>query len=163
MGVAFGHAPSRGSPMTIEVTSDIAVRCTPAAAFAVLADMARNPEWQKGMRTCEWTSSPPPGVGSTYDQEASFLGRTIRTSFEVTEFVADERIRIVSTVSTFPIDVTRTVEPAGANHTHVSAVVRGEPGRMFGFAGPLMRAMVGRSVRGDYRRLKALLEGGQSA
>jgi hypothetical protein len=147
--------------MTIEVTSDIEVRCAPSVAFAVLADMARNPEWQKGMRSCEWTSAPPLRVGSTYDQEASFLGRTIRTSFEVTEFVADERIRIVSTVSTFPIDVTRTVESVGEDRTRISAVVRGEPGRVFGFAGPLMRAMVGRSVRGDYRRLKALLEGGQ--
>ena len=147
--------------MSIEVRSDIEVGCDPAAAFAVLADMARNPEWQKGMRSCEWTSAPPLRVGSTYDQEASFLGRTIRSSFEVTELVADERIRIMSTESTFPIDVTRTVEPVGGDRVRIGARVRGEPGRLFVIAGPIMRAMVGRSVRGDYQRLKRLLEADQ--
>lgn len=147
----------------MEVTSDIEVACTPSEAFAMLADMARNAEWQKGMRSCTWTSSPPLGVGSTYDQVAKFLGRKIVTSFEVTEFVADERIRIVSTASTFPIDVTRTVEPLGEHSTRITATVRGEPGRLFVITGPLMKAMVGRSVRGDYRRLKELLETGTVA
>lgn len=32
------------------------------------------------MRSCRWTSDPPIGVGSTYDQVASFLGREIITS-----------------------------------------------------------------------------------
>ena len=113
--------------MGIEVTSDIEVACDPATAFGVIADMGRNPEWQQGMRSCVWTTEPPIGVGSTYDQEAGFLGRTITTSFRVEEFVEPERIRIVSYVSTFPLDITRTVEPT-ADGCRIKALVTGEPG-----------------------------------
>lgn len=143
--------------MPVEVTSEVDVACAPAVAFETIADMSRNPEWQNGMRSCVWISEPPIGVGSTYDQEAAFLGRTITTSFRVEEFVEPERIRIVSTASTFPLDITRTVEPT-ADGCRIRAVVKGEPGRMFVVVGPLMRWMVGHSVRGDYARLKALLE-----
>ena len=38
-------------------------------------------------------------------------------------------------------------------------VCSGEPGRVAMLFAPLMRRMVQRSVRGDYARLKALLEG----
>ncbi len=44
------------------------------------------------------------GVGSTYDQVASFLGREIVTTFEVVEYDPPHTIRIVSTASTFPLD-----------------------------------------------------------
>jgi len=40
--------------------------------------VTRNPDWQSGMTTCEWTSPAPVGVGSTYEQRARFLGREIR-------------------------------------------------------------------------------------
>ena len=125
----------------------------------MVADMSRNPDWQRGMRECVWTSEPPLRLGSTYDQVAKFLGRRIVTSFEVTEFVPDSRIRIESTRSTFPLDITRTVESLASNRCRVSALVKGEPGRMFVIVGPLMRAMVGHSVRRDYLALKSLLEG----
>jgi hypothetical protein len=40
----------------------------------------------------------------------------------------------------------------------VGAVVRGEPPAVMRVLGPLLPKLVGRSVRGDYRRLKELLE-----
>ncbi len=143
----------------IEIDSQVEIACPADEVFGVVADMARNPEWQKGMRTCTWTSEPPMRVGSTYDQVATFLGRDVITSFEVVELEPGRLIRIVSTKSTFPLDITRSVEPLDEQHCRVVAVVKGDPGRMFMIAGPLMRAMVRRSVRGDYARLKTLLEG----
>ena len=38
------------------------------------------------MQECRWTSEPPLRLGSTYDQEAKFLGKAIVSSFEVIEF-----------------------------------------------------------------------------
>ena len=54
--------------------------------FAVVADFSRNPEWQGGMRSATWTSEPPVRIGSTYDQEARFVGRDVVTTFEVVAF-----------------------------------------------------------------------------
>lgn len=48
--------------------------------FAFLADAATNLAWQRGMRSCAWTSMPPIGPGSTYEQRARFMGRDVRTT-----------------------------------------------------------------------------------
>lgn len=128
--------------------------------FAVLADFEQNPRWQRGMRECRWTSAPPHGEGSTYEQRARFLGRDVRSAFRVVEHEPGRRVRITSTAGSFPITVTRTVEPLGPRRARVTAVVEGEGGRFFRFAGPLLRPLVARSVRGDYARLRRLLEEG---
>jgi uncharacterized membrane protein len=128
--------------------------------FAYLSDFSNNPRWQRGMREARWTSPPPHGVGATYDQVARFLGRDVVSSFRVVEHEAGRRTKIASTAGTFPITVTRTVAPLGDGRCRVTAVVEGDAGGVFRMVGPLLRPLVARSVRGDYARLKRLLERG---
>jgi len=45
----------------------------------VTADMSKNPTWQKDQVSCVWTSDPLIGLGSTYDEEARFLGPFYRS------------------------------------------------------------------------------------
>ena len=147
--------------MTRTMTASVEIDRPADEVFDYVADMANNPQWQQGQRRCTWTSAPPLRIGSTYDQEASFLGRAIVSSFEVVELEPGRRLRIVSTAGTMPIDVTRTVEPVGPDRCRVSAEVRGEPPVVMRLLGPLLPRLVERSVRGDYRRLKELLESGR--
>jgi hypothetical protein len=97
--------------------------------------------------------------GPTYDQQASFLGRSINSSFVVTALEPGGSITIETTESTFPITVTRAVETISETSCRVSATVDGGPGGVLAVLGVLMRPLAQRSVRGDYRRLKAVLEG----
>lgn len=142
----------------MKVTSSVEVERPAAEVFAYLSDMANNPTWQKGMRACTWTTDPPIAVGSRYDQEAAFLGRPIISRFEVVELVPGERIRIKTYESTFPLDITRSVEDLGEGRCRVTAVVGGEPTGFFALFGPLMAPMVRRSVKADYALLKETLE-----
>jgi uncharacterized membrane protein len=141
----------------IEVRISLEIDRPATEVFDFLADMANNPRWQRGMRSCRWTSDGPLRVGSTYDQEASFLGKTITSSFEVTELDPGRKIRIETTSGPMPIDVTRTVEPVRSG-SRVAATVRGDPSGLYRVAAPLMRVLVRSSVSRDYRRLKALIE-----
>ena len=141
-----------------DITTTAEIERPATVVFDFVADMANNPQWQQGQQRCEWTSEPPHGIGSTYDQEARFLGKTVTSSFEVTEFEPGRLIRIVSTAGTMPIDVTRTVEALGDQRCRVSARVQGDPPRVFRLLGPLLDKMVSRNVAKDYERLKALLE-----
>lgn len=143
----------------MESTTVTTIERPATEVFELVADMARNPEWQRGMESCRWTSPPPIGVGSTYDQVAKFLGRSIITSFEVVEFEPGHRIRIVSTKSSFPLDITRTVDPVGERSCRVTARVVGEPSGILGLAEPIIRPLVRWTIRRDYRQLKARLEG----
>ena len=110
-------------------------------------------------RSCRWTSPPPHGKGSTYDQVAGFLGRENVSSFRVLDHEPERRVRITTTRSPFPITETRIVEPLGADRSRVIAVVEGDAGGSFRIAGPLLRPLVARSVRGDYGvRLRTQLQ-----
>jgi uncharacterized membrane protein len=144
----------------IEVRSDVTIRRPADEVFAFVADAENNPRWQQGMRSCRWTSDGPIGIGSTYEQRASFLGRDIESTFVVDAFEPGRSITIRTTESTFPITVTRAVEPLPDGGCLVRAHVQGDASGVFRLAAPVMRWMVGRSVRADYRRLRTLLEGG---
>jgi carbon monoxide dehydrogenase subunit G len=144
----------------IQVVASINIRRTPEEVFAYLSNFENNPKWQSGMISARFTSSEPLQVGSTYSQEARFLGRPVISEFEVVEYVPERKIKITSTSGTFPITVTRLVEPDGEGGSRVSAVVEGDASGVYRLAEPMLKLMVQRSVRGDYERLKSVLEGG---
>ena len=123
--------------------------------FDFLADASNNPRWQKGMRSCRWVSPPPIAIGSVYEQEASFLGRAIRSRFEVVDLEPGRTITMKTVESTFPITVTRSVQYLGSDECRVEARIVGEPGWIFAWAGPVVRRLAQRSVDADYDRLMA--------
>jgi hypothetical protein len=142
----------------VELAATRIVRRPAAAVFDFVADSANNPKWQKGMQSCVWTSLPPTSVGSTYEQEARFMGRQVKTSFRVEHFEPGRSITIASTSGSFPITVRRSVEPIDDATSRVTAAISGEPGRFFRLAGPLLRRLAQRSVDADYDRLVGMLE-----
>jgi hypothetical protein len=120
-------------------------------------DMANNTKWQRGMRRCEWETPPPVGVGSIYMQEASFLGRTITSRFVVIAHEPGRSITIDTIEGTFPIRVTRKVEPIDADSCRVTADISGGPRGLLGLLAPLTHRLAQRSVDADYDRLVELL------
>ena len=128
--------------------------------FAYITNFENNPKWQNGMKSCKFTSAGPLDVGTTYEQVARFLGRTIVTKFEVVEYEPNRMIKFVSRESTFPLRITRSVKPIDGG-TRVHAVIEGEPtGFLFKLLGPLLNRLVSRSINRDYAQLKRLLETG---
>jgi hypothetical protein len=126
--------------------------------FTFFADATNNPLWQGGMVSCGWTSDPPIGIGSTYEQRAQFLGREISSSFVVTRFEPGRLIEIETVKSTFPIQVTREVEATSPGSTRVKAHIRGGPGGLMRLLEPLMARSAKKSIEADYDRLVDLLE-----
>lgn len=118
-----------------------------------------NPEWLSNMRSARWITEPPVAVGSRYDQLARFLGKDVRTSFEVTALEPGRSITISSLPgSSFPIRITREVEPLGPQRTRVREIAEGDASGFYRVAEPLMRPLVRRNIEQAYRRLKQLLE-----
>lgn len=144
--------------MGLDFRHECVIARDPAEVFAYLAEFENNPAWQSGMVACRWTSETRYEVGSTYVQEARFLGRRIDTHFEVVAYApfdgARGAIEIASTVSTFPIQVTRSVT-AEDGFARVEAHIRGQPRGLMALFGGMVR----RSVAKDYARLREQLEG----
>ena len=143
----------------IRVEVSVAIDRSSDEVFTYLSEWSNNPEWQKGMKSCTWTSDPPLRVGSTYDQVASFMGKPIISSFEVVEYEPGIKVRIRTTESSMALDITREVSPE-KDASRVTATVQGEPAGAMRLFNPLMKLLVKRSVTRDYKRLKEILEGG---
>lgn len=143
----------------ISVTVRIDVDRPPQEVFAYLEDAENNPKWIPNMRSCRWTTPAPVGIGSKYEQTSEFLGRQIHTSFEVTEHHPGRLVTIESRAgSSFPIKVTRIVQARAGGGSNVTEEVEGDPSGFYAIATPLLRAMVVRNIRRDYRNLKRVLE-----
>ena len=127
--------------------------------FAYLDEVENNTAWLRGMCSCTWTTPPPQGRGARYDQVAAFLGREIRTRFEVTAHEPGRMVTITSLEgSSFPLTVTRLVEPTGPASCRVTETVESDPSGFYRIGAPLLRLMVRHNIARDYRTLKRLLE-----
>ena len=51
----------------------------PQEVFDFVTNPADHAQWQSGTEAAEWTSDGPPGVGSTFEVVAKFMGRKIET------------------------------------------------------------------------------------
>lgn len=141
------------------VVVEIEINCAPAIAWEYMVNAEHNPEWLPNMRSCTWVTDPPIRAGSRYEQVARFLGKDVRISFEVTALDDMRLIRITSLPgSSFPITITREVDPVGDRRCLVKETAEGEPGRFFAVAEAPMRALARRNITRAYRGLKQMLE-----
>ena len=141
------------------VTVSIEIPSPPAAVWEYLVNAEHNTEWLDNMQSCQWTTEPPIRIGSRYEQVARFLGKEVRTSFEVTE-LEDGRLITISSLpgSSFPLTITRKLVPADERSCLVSEIAGGDPSGFYRVAQAPMRFMVRRNINRAYRRLRDLLE-----
>jgi hypothetical protein len=121
-------------------------------------DPAHDTEWTGGI-----TASRPaqPGLlarGDTVERDARFLGRSFTYGYEVVDHEPGRMVDL-RVERPFPMRVRYDLEDAEGG-TLVTIRATGDPGRYFGWATPLMRRAVGRSIRGDLERLRRCLEQG---
>jgi uncharacterized protein YndB with AHSA1/START domain len=130
-----------------------------AVVWEYMENAEHNPEWLHNMESARWTTDPPIRVGSRYEQLAHFLGKDVRTSFEVTA-LEPGRLMTISSLpgSSFPLTITRELEPLGADRCRVKETAGGDSSGFYRVADPLMRLMVRRNIAGAYRGLRELLE-----
>ena len=78
------------------VTMEIEIAGPPAVVWEYLANAEHNPEWLRNMSSCRWITDPPIRVGSRYEQVARFLGKEVRTCFEVSALEQGQLVTISS-------------------------------------------------------------------
>lgn len=128
--------------------------------FAFVTEFPHDPKWQRGKKSCKWTSGGELSVGATYEQHARFMGKDVWQNFTVLEVDAPRRVRYETKEGSFPLTVTRTVEDVGGGRSRFTETVEGDAGRFFNMAAPLLQPIVKRSIRRDFAELKKLLESG---
>jgi uncharacterized membrane protein len=142
-------------PVVVELEIDRA----PAIVWEYMENAEHNPEWLQNMQLAKWITEPPVRIGSQYEQVASFAGKEVRTTFEVTELDPGRRITISSLPgSSFPLRITRQLEPLGERRCRARETAEGDAAGFYRIVEPVLRMLVRRNISRDYRRLKRILE-----
>jgi uncharacterized membrane protein len=126
------------------------------AAFT--SDPSNATEWYRNIRSVEWETSPPVGVGSRMRFRARFLGRDLVYTYEVRELIHGEKLVMGTTDGPFSMETTYTFEDAPDGGTRVGLRNRGEPSGFAKVLSPVMAKAMRRENTKDLARLKELLE-----
>jgi hypothetical protein len=147
--------------MGIDVTARTEIAAAPEAVAAVQFDPSRDPEWIGGVDRVELVTEPPIGTGSKVRRIGGFMGRPITWLMDVQRFEPARLVGMHALEAPFPMDVDYVLESVdGGRRTRASIRIRGDAAGMYGaMPGPLMGWMVKRSVQGDLKRLKRIVEG----
>jgi hypothetical protein len=145
--------------MAIDVTASVRIEASPSAVAAVEFDPSRDPDWIGGVDRVEFVTPPPLGLQSQVRRIGGFLGRPIEWIMRIDVLEPDRHVGMHALKSPFPMDVDYVLEPVdGGRATQASIRIRGEGKGMYGLPGPLLSPMIRRSVAGDLRRLKRIVE-----
>jgi Polyketide cyclase / dehydrase and lipid transport len=142
--------------MAVDVKPQILVRRARTDVAAFMFDPANDLEWTGGLTSSRPARPGPLVAGSTVERTARFLGRTFTYGYVVTRHDPD-RLLELKVERPFPMLVRYELDDA-ADGTVVAIHARGNPARFFGWATPLMKRQVRRSIAADLNRLRGRLE-----
>jgi hypothetical protein len=149
--------------MSLDVTASVRIDSPPSAVAAVQFDPTRDPDWIGGVDRVELLTPPPLALQSQVRRIGRFLGRQIEWVMRVDELETDRHVGMHAMRSPFPMDVDYRLEALdGGQATQATIRIRGNATGLYGLPGPFLGPMVRRSVTGDLRRLKQIVEGHRS-
>ena len=144
--------------MSVDVKTEIVIDRPVASVAAFATDPANAPSWYANIKSVEWKTPPPPGVGSQVAFVARFLGRTLQYTYEFAEFVPEERLVMRTEQGPFPMETTYTWEPTPNGSTADDAAKQGRARRVLKTCRRLMTPAMRRANRKDLAKLKSILE-----
>lgn len=127
----------------------------PEDVFALLADVARLPEWQGSAVSA--SAEGDVAVGTRIRETRRFLGREYKVVHEVTAFEPPHRFDVRSVEGPIPLSVRHTLEPSGGG-TRLEVVGEANPKGVLRFAAGGIAKTAEAEFRRDFERLKELLE-----
>jgi hypothetical protein len=144
--------------MSVDVMVETTIRCTPEIVAEFAGDPTNAPQWYANVRSVQWRTPPPVGVGSRMDFVATFLGRRLAYTYEVVEWDPARRLVMRTADGPFPMETVYTWEPVGQASTRMTLRNRGKPSGFSRMTAPMMERAMRRATTKDLARLRVLLE-----
>jgi|SRR5688572_19690080 len=144
--------------MNVDVVTEGVIQRPRGDVAKYVADPDNAPSWYTNIKSVAWRSSRPLAVGSQVEFIAHFLGRRLRYTYEITEYVPGSRLVMRTAEGPFPMETTYTWEDAGPGATRMTLRNRGRPTGFARLGAPMMAMAIRRANRMDVARLRRLLE-----
>ena len=96
--------------MNVDVTTEVVIGRPRAQVSAYAASPDNAPSWYGNIKSVEWKTPPPASVGSRIALVAQFLGRRMAYTYEIVEFIPNERLVMRTAEGPFPMETQYTWE-----------------------------------------------------
>lgn len=144
--------------MAVDVTTEIVIRRPRDQVAAYAGDPDNAPHWYVNIKSVEWKSPPPLGVGAQLSFVAQFLGRRLAYTYEIVELVPGERLVMRTAEGPFAMETSYSWESVDDDSTRMTLRNRGEPTGFSKLVAPIMARAMRKANEKDLARLKQLLE-----
>jgi uncharacterized protein YndB with AHSA1/START domain len=138
------------------LTASTTIDAPASAAWAVVADYGRDPEWRAGVETMAPSPSGPVAVGTTTAEVLHLGGRTYRNGGEVTAVEPGRRFTW-RTTSGADADGSRTVRALAEGTCEVTLVLDVRPHGLERLLQPVLIPMLRKGLAADLTRLRDLV------
>jgi uncharacterized membrane protein len=142
----------------VDITTAIDIGRPRQVVAGYVSDPDHAPDWYANIHRVTWETEKPLTIGTRLAFVARFLGRTLSYTYEVTDFLPNERLVMATTEGMFPMETTYAWSDLSGQRTHMTLRNRGTPSGFAGVTAPVMAAAIQRANRKDLAALKALLE-----
>jgi len=144
--------------MAVDVSSEIVIRRSRNDVAAYSANPDNAPAWYVNIKSVEWKTPPPLQVGSKVAFVAHFLGRQLKYTYEIIEFIPGGATSNAHSGGTIPDGDDLYLESTADGNTHMTLRNRGDPAGFASLVAPLMSLAMRRANRKDLTWLRQLLE-----
>lgn len=143
--------------MGIDVSAKLVIARSRKEVSRYAMEPTNDPNWTKGIKEAELLTERPIGLETQVRRMAKFLGKEIHYVLKVVDYVPEQLMVMQSIKGPFPMKVTYQFDD---EHQGTLAQIRVE-GTSEGFyklTDLIMSPQVRRSIQGDLKRLKSILE-----
>lgn len=149
--------------MAIDFSIDMDIARPPGAVFSVITDTARLSEWQPLVVEVEHLEEGPLRPGSRLREVREVRGKRLEQIVEIATFEPPHRFDMRTIQGPLPVDGELTLSPTDEGGTRLHLHAHGHARGAMRLLEPLLTVGLKREFRGQYRRLKGLLENGSPA
>jgi uncharacterized protein YndB with AHSA1/START domain len=144
----------------VKIEESVEIRRPVAEVFDFASDPAHWSRWASAFESVEaGDGSHPPAPGDVFRTEAYFMGKQVRTDFEVTAVDPPRFFGYRATRGPVPGEFRWTFSESGTG-TRFHFEVEGEPKGLARMMAPMAAPAVRAQIRHDLDRLKKILEAG---
>ena len=115
----LGEKCAKLAEVSVDICNEVVIDRAVVHVAAFACDPDRAPQWYVNIQSVEWKSPPPLAIGSRIAFVAEFLGRTLAYTYEVTEWIPNERMVMRTAEGPFPMETTYTFETQGRDRTRI--------------------------------------------